>query len=78
MLVINIVRKLQNGTIIGKIQRHWRLAYLLKKIQEHLQIGITMELRLLSRSTNGLADRIENEGVENEVPELDTIWCNIL
>jgi ribonuclease HI len=76
-LVINTVRKLQNGTRIGKIQRHWRLAYLLKKIQEHLRTGITVELRWVRRSTNGLADRIENEGVENEGPELDTIWRNI-
>jgi ribonuclease HI len=36
MLVINTVRKLQNGARMGKIQRHWRLAHLLKKIQEHL------------------------------------------
>jgi hypothetical protein len=29
------------------------------------------------RSRNGLADKIENEGVKNEGPELDTIWSNI-
>jgi ribonuclease HI len=66
MLVINIVRKLQNGTIVGKIQRHWRLAYSLQKIQEHLQTGIIVELRWVRRSTNGLADRIANEGVDKE------------
>jgi ribonuclease HI len=76
-LVINTVRKLQNGARMGKIQRHWRLAHLLKKIQEHLQTGITVELRWVRRSANGLADRIENEGVDKEGPELDTIWRNI-
>jgi hypothetical protein len=29
------------------------------------------------RSANGLADRITNEGVKNEGPELDTIWSNL-
>jgi hypothetical protein len=78
MLVINTVRRLQNGTRVGKIQRHWRLAHSLQKIQEHLQTGITVELRWVRRSTNGLADRIANEGVDKEGPELDTIWSNIL
>jgi ribonuclease HI len=77
MLVINTVRKLQNGTRMGKIQRHWRLAHSLQKIQEHLQTGITVELRWVRRSANGLADRIANEGVDKEGPELDTIWSNI-
>ena len=36
-----------------------------------------MELRWVQRSANGLADRIENEGVDNEGLELDTIWRNI-
>jgi ribonuclease HI len=39
-LVINIVIKIQNGTRMGKIQRHWRLAHLRQKIQEHLRTGI--------------------------------------
>jgi ribonuclease HI len=66
MLVINIVRKLQNGTKVGKIQRHWHLAYYLQKIQEHLQTGITVELHWVCRSANGLVDRIANEGVDKE------------
>jgi hypothetical protein len=53
------------------------LAHLLQKIQEHLWTGITVELRWVRRSANGLADRIANEGVDNEGPELDTIWSNI-
>jgi hypothetical protein len=44
-LVINTVRKLQKGTKMGKFQRHWRLAHLLQKIQEHLLTRITVELR---------------------------------
>jgi ribonuclease HI len=32
MLVINTARKLQNDTKVGKIQRHWRLVYSIKKI----------------------------------------------
>jgi hypothetical protein len=40
-------------------------------------MGITVELRWVWRSTNGLADRIANEGVDKEGPELDTIWSNI-
>jgi ribonuclease HI len=35
-LVINMVKRLQNGTRVGKVQRHWRLAHSLQKIQEHL------------------------------------------
>jgi hypothetical protein len=77
-LVINTVRRLQNGTRVGKIQRHWRLAHSLQKIQEHLQTGITVELCWVRRSANGLADRIANEGVDKEGPELDSIWSNIL
>jgi ribonuclease HI len=32
MLVINIVKRLQNGTKMGKIRRHWRLAHSMQKI----------------------------------------------
>jgi hypothetical protein len=35
-LVINTVKGLQNGTKVGKVQRHWRLAHFLQKIQDHL------------------------------------------
>jgi ribonuclease HI len=77
-LVINTVKRLQNGTRVGKIHRHWRLAHSLQKIQEHLQTGTTVELRWVRRSTNGLVDRIANEGVSKEGLELDTIWSNIL
>jgi ribonuclease HI len=76
-LVINTVKRLQNGTRVGKIQRHWRLAHSLQKIQEHLRTMNTVELCWVRRSTNGLADRIANEGVSKEGPELDTTWSNI-
>jgi ribonuclease HI len=45
MLVINTVKRLQNGTRVGKIQRHWHLTHSLQKIQEHLQKMNTVELR---------------------------------
>jgi ribonuclease HI len=77
MLVINTVRKLQNGTRMGKIQKHWRLAQSLQRIQEHMQSGIAVELHWVRRSANGLADRIANEGADGVGPELDTIWSNI-
>jgi hypothetical protein len=77
-LVINTVRRLQNDTRVGKIKRHWRLAQSLQKIQDHLQMGITVELRWIQRSANGLVDRISNEGVDKEGPKLDSIWSNIL
>jgi ribonuclease HI len=76
-LVINAVKRLQNGTRLGKIQRHWRLAHSLQKIQEHLQMMNTVELRWVCRSANGLADIIANEGVSKEGPELDTTRSNI-
>jgi ribonuclease HI len=76
-LVINTVKRLQNGTRVGKVQKHWRLAHSLQKIQEHLQTINTVELRWVRRSANGLADRISNEGVSKEGPELDTTWINI-
>jgi ribonuclease HI len=31
-LVINMEKRLQNGTRVGKVQRHWRLAHSLQKI----------------------------------------------
>jgi len=71
-LVINIVKRIQNGTRVGKIQRHWRLAHSLQKIQEHLQTMNIVELHSVRRSANGLADKIANEGVSKEGPELDT------
>jgi hypothetical protein len=36
-----------------------------------------VELRWVRRSSNGLANRISNEGVSKEGPELDTTWINI-
>ena len=44
-LVLNRVKRLQNGTRVGKVQRHWRLTHSLQKIQEHLQMINTVELR---------------------------------
>ena len=76
-LVINTIRRLQNGTRVGKIHRHWHLAHSLQKIQEDLQTGIIVELCWVRRSANGLADKISNEGVDKGGPELDTIWSNI-
>jgi ribonuclease HI len=76
-LVINTVKRIQNDTRVGKVQKHWRLAHSLQKIQEHLQTINTVELRWVRRSANGLADRISNEGVSKEGPELDTTWSNI-
>jgi ribonuclease HI len=78
ILVINTVRKLQNDTKVGNIQQHWHLAYSPQKIQEHLQTGTIMELRWIRMSTNGLADRISNEGVDKEGSEMDSTWNNIL
>jgi ribonuclease HI len=65
-LVINTVKRLQNGTRVGKVQRHWRLAHSLQKIQEHLQTMNTVELRWVHRSANGLAGRIANERVSKD------------
>jgi ribonuclease HI len=44
-LVINMTKRLQNGTRVGKVQQHWRLAHSLQKIQEHLRTLNTVELR---------------------------------
>jgi ribonuclease HI len=44
-LVINMAKRLQNGTRVGKVQRHWCLALSLQKIQEHLKTLNIMELR---------------------------------
>jgi hypothetical protein len=38
---------------------------------------MTVELRWVWRSTNGMADKIANEGVDKQGLELDTIWSNI-
>jgi hypothetical protein len=66
MIVINTARKLQNNTKVGKIKRHWCLAYSLQNIQEHLQMGIIVELHWIRRSANGLANIIANKGVNKE------------
>jgi ribonuclease HI len=71
-LVINMTKRLHNGTRVGKVQRHWRLALSLQKIQEHLKTLNTVELRWVRRSANSLADRLTNEGVGKEGLELDT------
>jgi ribonuclease HI len=76
-LVINTMKRLQNGTRVGKVQCHWRLAHSLQKIQEHLRTLNTVELRWVRRSANALADRLANEGVDKEGPELDDTWINI-
>jgi ribonuclease HI len=71
-LVINTTKRLQNGTRVGKVQRHWRLALSLQKIQEHLKTLNIVELRWVRKSANGLADRLANEGVGKEGSELHT------
>jgi hypothetical protein len=62
---------------MGKVQRHWRLALSLQKIQEHLKTLNTMELHWVHKSTNGLADRLANKGVGKEGLELDTTWSSL-
>jgi ribonuclease HI len=76
-LIINTVKRLQNGTRVGKTHRHWCLAHSLQKIQEHLYTMNTMVLHWVRRSTNGLVDIITNDGVSKEGPKLDTTWSNI-
>jgi ribonuclease HI len=70
-LVINTKKRLQNGTRVGKVQRHWRLEHSLYKIQEHLRTLNTMELCMVRRLANELTDRLANEGVSKEGLELD-------
>jgi ribonuclease HI len=76
-LVINTVKKLQYGTKVGKVQRHWRLAQSLQKIKEHLRTLNMVEFRWIRRTTNALADRLANEGVNREGQELDEAWTRI-
>jgi ribonuclease HI len=70
-LVINMVKRHQNGTRVGKVQHHWCLPHSLQKIQEHMRTMNIVELRWVRRSANVLADRLTNEGVGKEGPELD-------
>jgi ribonuclease HI len=76
-LVINTVKRLQNGTRVGKVQRHWRLGHSLQNIRERLQKMNTMDLHWVCRSTNVLVERIANEWANKEGLELDTTWSNI-
>jgi ribonuclease HI len=76
-LIINTVKRLQNGTKVVKVQRHWHLAHSLQKIQGHLQMMNTVELCWVCKSVNSLVDRIANEGVSKERSKLDTPWRNI-
>jgi ribonuclease HI len=62
-LVINTAKRLQCGTSIGKVIRHWRLAQTLQRIMKHLQTMFTIEFRWIRRSKNALEDRLANEGV---------------
>jgi hypothetical protein len=75
--IINTMKRLQNDTRGGKVQKHWRLAHSLQKIQEHLQAINTVDLCCVHRSANDLEDIIANEGVSKEGPELDITWINI-
>jgi ribonuclease HI len=76
-LVINMVKRLQNGTRVGKVQCHWHLSHSLQKIQEHLRTLNIVELCWVHRSVNSLVDRIATEGVGKEGPELDDTWIII-
>jgi hypothetical protein len=40
-------------------------------------MGFTVGLNWVQRSTNGLVDRIANEEVDKEGPEMDTTRSNI-
>jgi ribonuclease HI len=76
-LVINTTKKLQYGTKVGKVLRHWRLAHSLQRIRKHLQTLNTIEFRWIRRSANALADRLANEGVNSEGYVLDEVWSRI-
>jgi ribonuclease HI len=43
-LVIKTVKRIQNGTRVGKVHKQWCLAHSLQKIQEHLQVINIVEL----------------------------------
>jgi hypothetical protein len=61
-LMINTTRKLQCGTIIGKVITHWCLAQTLQRIMRHLQTIVMIDFRWIRRSKNALVDKLENEG----------------
>jgi hypothetical protein len=76
-LVINTTKRLQCGTNIGKVIRHWRLAQTLQRILKHLQTIVTIEFRWIRRSTNALVDILANEGAIQGDNMLDEAWIGM-
>jgi hypothetical protein len=76
-LVINRMKKLKNDTRVGKVQRHWRLAHSLQKLQENLRTLNTVEFCWVRRMKNALMDRLANEGVNKDGLELDEAYTRI-
>jgi ribonuclease HI len=76
-LVIGTVRRIQCGTKIGKIITHWRLTQILQRIQRHLLTLFSIDFRWVRRTANALADRLANEGVNQEGNLLDMAWTQV-
>ena len=62
-LVINVAKKMCNGTAPVKVLKHWRLSQVFQCIHSHLQTLRTVSFIHVQRKANMLADRLANEGV---------------
>lgn len=62
-LIINLVKKICNGTTLERVSKHWRLLQFYQPIQSHLRTLITFNFVHVRRTANRLVDRLANEGV---------------
>lgn len=77
LLDINAARKLQKGSKLGKVTKHWRMAKVTELIVEHLSSLDRIILQVVRRMENTMADCLANYGIDHNICHLDTYWHDV-
>jgi len=73
-LVISTAQKMQRGTKANKATKHWRLAKVTENIAELMAGMKGLVFHAVRRQANGLADYLENCGVDSQDRGWDNCW----
>jgi len=68
LILITAATRIQAGTSAAKIASSWRLLSRLETLEERLRRSHSITFRHVRRTTNKVADRLANQGVNQQLP----------
>jgi len=67
-ILIEVAIRIQLGSSVAKIASNWRLLSRLEQIEEWLKTPCSITFRHIWRTTNKVADRLANQGADQQLP----------